>query len=35
MIHTYAVKKTIVVCSNAVKDEYAFCEKELNMANHK
>lgn len=35
MIHTFAVKKTIVVCSNAVKDEYSFCEKELNMANHK
>jgi ABC-type multidrug transport system ATPase subunit len=35
MIQTHAVKKTIVVCSNAVKDEYTFCEKELNMANHK
>jgi ABC-type multidrug transport system ATPase subunit len=35
MINTYAVKKTIVVCSNAVKDEYSFCEKELNMSDHK
>ncbi len=35
MINEYAAKKTIVVCSNAIKEEYAFCEKELNMADHK
>lgn len=35
MIENYGAKKTIVVCSNAIKDEYSFCEKELNMADHK
>jgi ABC-type multidrug transport system ATPase subunit len=35
MILQYAATKTIVVCSNTVKDEYSFCEKELNMADHK
>lgn len=35
MIAKYAQKKTILVCSNAVKDEYSFCEKELNMAEYK
>jgi ABC-type multidrug transport system ATPase subunit len=35
MITEYGAKKTIVVCSNAIKDEYSFCEKELNMADHK
>jgi len=35
MIAQYAANKTIVVCSNAVKEEYSFCEKELNIANYK
>jgi ABC-type multidrug transport system ATPase subunit len=35
MIAQYAANKTIVVCSNTIKDEYSFCEKELNMADHK
>ena len=35
MISEYGANKTIVVCSNAIKEEYAFCEKELNMADHK
>ncbi len=35
MISQYAANKTIVVCSNTVKEEYSFCEKELNMADHK
>jgi ABC-type multidrug transport system ATPase subunit len=35
MIAQYAATKTIVVCSNTVKEEYSFCEKELNMSDHK
>lgn len=35
MIAEFGAKKTIVVCSNAIKEEYSFCEKELNMADHK
>lgn len=35
MITQYAANKTIVVCSNTVKEEYSFCEKELNIADHK
>lgn len=35
MLSEYAQNKTILVCSNTVKDEYSFCEKELNMANYK
>lgn len=35
MIADHGAKKTIVVCSNAIKEEYSFCEKELNMADHK
>lgn len=35
MIDTYAKEKTIVVCSNAIKDEFGFCEKELNIADYK
>lgn len=35
MIEAYAKDKTIIVCSNAIRDEYGFCEKELNIADYK
>jgi len=35
MIKEHAMTKTIVVCSNAVKEEYAFCDSELNILNYK
>ena len=35
MIDTYAKHKTIIVCSNQIKDEYAFCKKEMNINDYK
>lgn len=35
IIKEQAGNKTILVCSNAIKDEYGFCEKELNITNYK
>ncbi|MFO0356053.1 MAG: ATP-binding cassette domain-containing protein [Sphingobacteriaceae bacterium] len=35
LIKDQASHKTIIVCSNAIKDEYGFCEKELNMSDYK
>lgn len=35
LIRKYASHKTIVVCSNSVKDEYEFCDKEIKMENYK
>lgn len=35
MIETYATKRTIIVCSNTIKDEYYFCTRELNVSNFK
>lgn len=35
MIKEYAMEKTIVVCSNAIKEEYVFCDSELNIASYK
>lgn len=35
LIKDQASQKTIIVCSNAIKDEYGFCEKELNMSDYK
>lgn len=35
MIQTYATNKTILVCSNAITDEYFFCARELNVMNYK
>lgn len=35
MIATYAMHKTIIVCSNSIKDEYGFCEKVITMENFK
>ncbi len=35
MIKEHTPHKTILVCSNAIKDEYGFCEKELNVSDYK
>lgn len=35
MIATYASHKTIIVCSNSIKDEYAFCERVITMEDFK
>jgi ABC-type multidrug transport system ATPase subunit len=35
MITSYAMHKTIVVCSNSIKDEYAFCERVITMEDFK
>lgn len=35
MITTYTMHKTIIVCSNSIKDEYAFCERIITMENFK
>lgn len=35
LIATYASHKTIVVCSNSVKEEFAFCNRELNVTDYK
>lgn len=35
MINKHASAKTIIVCSNAIKEEYEFCQKQLNMADFK
>lgn len=35
MIGTYAMHKTIVVCSNQIKDEFAFCSKEISINDYK
>lgn len=35
MIARYAMHKTIIVCSNSIKDEYAFCNRTLTMENYK
>ncbi|MFN8116538.1 MAG: ATP-binding cassette domain-containing protein [Bacteroidia bacterium] len=35
MIATYAMHKTIVVCSNSIKDEYGFCERVITMEDFK
>lgn len=35
MIATYAKHKTIIVCSNSIKDEYAFCERVITMEDFK
>lgn len=31
LIQTYAIDKTIIVCSNSIKEEYSFCIRELVM----
>ncbi len=35
MISTYAMHKTIVVCSNSIKEEYGFCERIITMEDFK
>lgn len=35
MIAKYALHKTIVVCSNSIKDEYDFCDKVITMEDFK
>lgn len=35
MIAKYAIHKTIVVCSNSIKDEYDFCDKVITMEDFK
>jgi ABC-type multidrug transport system ATPase subunit len=35
MITTYASNKTIIVCSNSIKEEYEFCERVLTMEDYK
>jgi ABC-type multidrug transport system ATPase subunit len=35
VITTYAADKTIIVCSNSIRDEYEFCNTELNVADYK
>lgn len=35
LIDKYAQNKTIVVCSNSIKDEYVFCNREIRMENFK
>ena len=35
MIANYAIHKTIVVCSNSIKDEYSFCDKVITMEDFK
>ena len=35
LISKYASHKTIVVCSNSVKEEFGFCNKELNVGDYK
>ncbi len=35
MIETYAMQKTIIVCSNSIKEEYLFCSKTIVMEDYK
>jgi ABC-type multidrug transport system ATPase subunit len=35
LIADYGSDRTIIVCSNAISDEYFFCEKELNVMDYK
>lgn len=35
MIQTYAMHKTIMVCSNKIEDEYEFCTKQVEVENYK
>lgn len=35
MIANYALNKTIIVCSNSIKDEYSFCDKIITMEDYK
>lgn len=35
LIEEYCKSKTVIVCSNAIKDEYFFCDTELNVMDYK
>jgi ABC-type multidrug transport system ATPase subunit len=35
MIGTYAAHKTVIVCSNSIKEEFEFCTRELNLGDYK
>jgi ABC-type multidrug transport system ATPase subunit len=35
LIGKYAAHKTIVVCSNSIKEEFEFCTKELDVSKFK
>ncbi len=35
LIADYAMHKTIIVCSNNVREEFSFCTRELNIENYK
>lgn len=35
LIADYAMHKTIIVCSNSIKDEYGFCDKVISMEDFK
>ncbi len=35
LINDYANQKTIIVCSNSIKEEYLFCTKSVNMTDFK
>lgn len=35
MIHEYGKHRTVIVCSNAVKEEYLFCNNSLEIENYK
>ncbi len=35
LVNNFALHKTIIVCSNSVKEEFEFCNKELNVAEYK
>lgn len=35
IISSYTTNKTVMVCSNAITDEYFFCDREINVMNYK
>lgn len=35
LVQKYAAHKTIVICSNSVKEEFQFCTRELNLSDYK
>lgn len=35
LISTYTKERTVIVCSNAITEEYFFCTSELNVMNYK
>lgn len=35
LINEFALDKTIIVCSNSIKEEYLFCKRELDIAQFK